>query len=263
MLDCLAIPQRGDPFLIPKPAQSYAELARQTPPRLRIGWSVAPLMGIEVDPEVAHAVEDIASLLDAMGHAVTRESPDFDGRAAMRSMIDIWFFGFDLRLQGYSARSGHAIGPDTLEPVVLKIYDYASRLKPPQFLGSLAAANVERRKLGAYFEKYDVWLCPTTSRVAEPWGRYNLGRMDVEVDELVDKLFAWSCQFTLPHNVAGIPAISLPLAMHSSGLPIGVQLAAGPASEHIVLQLAHALEEARPWADRVPAVSVRASAALG
>jgi amidase len=49
----------------------------------------------------------------------------------------------------------------------------------------------------------------------------------------------------------GTPAISLPLAMHSSGLPIGVQLGARPAQEHLLLQLAAMLEQEMPWKDRV------------
>jgi amidase len=256
MLDCLAVPQPGDPFLIPKPGEPYSSLARQRPPALKIGWSVKPLMGVNVDPEVARAVQNTAVLLSEMGHQVTEESPEFDGLAAMRNMTDVWFFGFDLRLQGYAARSGHAIGADTLEPVVLNIYEYARQMKPDRFLGAIASINVARRTLGAFFARFDVWLCPTTPRVSEPWGRYNLVRTDVTMDNLVDKLMRWTCQFTLPHNIAGIPAISLPLEMHSSGLPIGVQLAAGPANEHVVLQLASALEQARPWANRVPPLSV-------
>src|SRR5437868_14131294 len=39
MLDCLAVPQPGDPFLIPRPPETYADLAARRPPRLRIGWS--------------------------------------------------------------------------------------------------------------------------------------------------------------------------------------------------------------------------------
>jgi amidase len=54
----------------------------------------------------------------------------------------------------------------------------------------------------------------------------------------------------------GTPAISLPLAMHSSGLPIGVQLGARPAQEHLVLQLAAMLEHEMPWKDRVPPLHV-------
>jgi amidase len=54
----------------------------------------------------------------------------------------------------------------------------------------------------------------------------------------------------------GTPAMSLPLAMHSTGVPIGVQIAAKPAAEHLLLQLAGALEEAMPWQARVPPLHV-------
>jgi len=64
------------------------------------------------------------------------------------------------------------------------------------------------------------------------------------------------CQFTVPHNILGTPALTLPLAMHSSGLPIGVQLGAPHAQEHVLLQLGEALERAMPWADRVPPLHV-------
>jgi amidase len=69
-------------------------------------------------------------------------------------------------------------------------------------------------------------------------------------------MFQIPCQFTIPHNIMGTPAMSLPLAMHSSGVPIGVQIAAKPAAEHVVLQLATTLEEAMPWKARVPPLHV-------
>jgi amidase len=129
-------------------------------------------------------------------------------------------------------------------------------MKPAQFLGAMAALNTARRQLGAYFTDHDVWLTPTTARVAEPWGNYNLGRADVAFEDLAEKVFRPVCQFTLAHNIMGTPAISLPLAMHRSGLPIGIQLAAGPANEHLLLQLATALEVAEPWSGRVPPLHV-------
>jgi amidase len=252
MLDCLAVPQPGDPFSIPTPAESYAALARRPPDPVRIGWSTSPLMGVQTDPEVAQAVRDTAALLGAMGHHVAEDTPVFDGAATLRAMTDVWFFGLDLRLEGYAARSGHQIGRDTLEPVVFTIYEHAKRMKPAQFITAMSAINVARRQLGQFFTRYDVWLSPTTPRVAEPWGTYNLGRTDVTMDNLIEKIYAPTCQFTLPHNVMGTPAISLPLAMHSTGLPIGVQIGARHAQEHTVLQLAAALEAALPWSARLP-----------
>ncbi len=97
-----------------------------------------------------------------------------------------------------------------------------------------------------------MWISPTTARTSEPWGNYNLGRTDVRFEELPEKVLRPVTQFTLPHNIMGTPAISLPLAMHSNGLPIGVQLGTRPADEHVILQPAATLEEAMPWAKRVP-----------
>ena len=256
MLDCLSVPQSGDPFLIPKPAQSYAALAREKPPRLKIGWSTRGLMGLDTDREVAQAVAQTAALLADMGHEVVEESPEPIGLEAMSSMANIWFFGFDLRLEGFAKRTGNRIGPQTLEPVTLAIYEYARRMTPAQFLDSCAVLNAVRRKLGRYFASYDAWLSPTTTRAAEPWGNYNLGRNDVTMDDLAEKILRPTCQFTLPHNIMGTPAISLPLAVNSAGLPIGIQIGMKPGEEHVVLQLAAALEEARAWAGRVPPLHV-------
>ncbi len=256
MLDCLAIPQTGDPFIIPKPAQPYATLTRNKPPRLRIGWSTSPIMGFATDPEVASAVEEIAGVLADMGHEVSEESPRFDGIESMRNMADVWFFGFDVRLAWYAARSGRTVGPDTLEPATFKIYEHARQMKPAHFFGAMGVLNAARRQLGRYFTRYDVWLCPTTARVSEPWGNYHLGRTDVTMANIVEQVFIPVCQFTLPHNIMGTPAISLPLAMNSAGLPIGIQLGSGPAQEHVILQLAAALEEALPWNRRVPPLHV-------
>jgi amidase len=258
MLDCLAVPQIGDPFFIPKPSDTYATLAGRPATRLRIGWSTSPLMDVETDREVAQAVRDTAALLEDLGHHVAEASPTFDGLATMRAMTDVWFFGFDLRLEGYAARSGHQIGPDTLEPVILAIVEHAKRMQPVQFLSAMSAINAARRQLGRFFTQYDVWLSPTTPRVAEPWGHYNLGRADVTLENLADEIFRPTCQFTLPHNVMGTPAISLPLAMHSTRLPIGIQIGAPHAQEHVVLQLAAALEAARPWRARLPPIHIAA-----
>lgn len=261
MLDCLAIPQPGDPFFIPKPAQPYAELARRDPPRLRIGWSTDTLMGFEVDPEVRAAVALAAKTLAGMGHDVSEESPVLDGLKAMRAMKDAWFFGFDLRLEGFAARTGRKIGPETVEPIVLLIYEHAKRMTAQQFMDAMAALNACRRSLGAYWTKYDAWISPTTPRVSERWGNYNLGRSDVAFEELPEKIYRAIGQFTLPHNIMGTPAISLPLVMHSSGLPIGVQIGSRPADEHVVLQLAAVLEKAMPWANRVPPIHASRQAA--
>jgi amidase len=251
MLDCVAIPQPGDPFVIPKPTESYAVLAGKRPAKLKIGIVLSKLAGVAVDPEVAKAVEATERTLAEMGHIVESASADMGGPETFQQWNDVVFFAFDARLDGFAKRSGIKPGPDSLEPVILGIYESAKNITPARFMTALAALNVARRRLGQFYTKYDIWLSPTTARPAEPWGKYHLSK-SVPPGEHVASLYLEPIQYTVPHNIMGTPAMSLPLAMHSSGVPIGVQIAARPAEEHLLLQLAKALEEAMPWRNRVP-----------
>jgi len=238
------------------PDKPYADFLDKPADKLKVGWSVDPLMGVQSDPEIVRAVKNVATLLEEAGHEVSEESPVFDGLASVRKFADMWFFGFDLRLQGYSKRSGHKIGPDTLEPMIWKIYEHARGMTSADFMSALAEINIARRKLAAYYDRYDIWLSPTIARVSEPHGNYNLGRTDLDMDNYVEEILAVPAQFTVPHNIMGTPAITLPLAMHSTGLPIGIQLGARFANEHVLLQLAAMLEQAMPWSDRIPPIHV-------
>jgi amidase len=60
--------------------------------------------------------------------------------------------------------------------------------------------------------------------------------------------------FTAVFNITGQPAVSLPLHTAASGLPVGVQLVAGPWQDDRLLRVAAQLEAAAPWSDRHPAV---------
>ena len=60
--------------------------------------------------------------------------------------------------------------------------------------------------------------------------------------------------FTAVFNITGQPAVSLPLYQAPSGLPVGVQLVAGPWQEARLVRVASQLEQADPWAGRHPTV---------
>ena len=57
---------------------------------------------------------------------------------------------------------------------------------------------------------------------------------------------------TIPFNVNGLPSLSINCGFSEGGLPIGMQIAAGAFREDTVLKVAHAYEQAAPWAGRVP-----------
>ena len=255
-LDCVGQPMPGDPFVIPQPPAPYRDLIRSAPDKLRIGIMLDELTGVAVDPEIVAAVHQTGRVLSDMGHAVDIGHADMGGPEILNATTDMFFFGFDDRLEGYAARSGHAIGPETLEPVILSLYEYAKTITAKQFLKTWSELNVARRRLSQFWNQFDIWLSPTTARVAEPWRTYHLSKPGVTAENVAQELFRVPVQFTIAHNIMGTPAISLPLAMHSSGLPIGVQLAAAPARDDVVLQLARELEQAMPWHQRTPPMHI-------
>jgi aspartyl-tRNA(Asn)/glutamyl-tRNA(Gln) amidotransferase subunit A len=100
-----------------------------------------------------------------------------------------------------------------------------------------------RRDFARAFERCDLLLTPTSPTVA-----FRLGEL---VD---DPLAMYACDlFTLPVNLSGLPAISLPCGL-SEGLPVGLHLAGPAFSENRLLAAAHALEGAFAFDPRPPAL---------
>ncbi|MES2032615.1 MAG: amidase family protein, partial [Pseudomonadota bacterium] len=123
---------------------------------------------------------------------------------------------------------------DRLEPADLeRAFGQAARL-PAQFRD--------------FHARYDVMLTPTLA--APP---LRLGEMTAtdEPQDLLRRFFEW-VGYTPLQNIAGTPAISLPLGWTDDGLPIGVMLAGDRGAEDVLLALAYELEAAQPWADRWP-----------
>jgi aspartyl-tRNA(Asn)/glutamyl-tRNA(Gln) amidotransferase subunit A len=101
-----------------------------------------------------------------------------------------------------------------------------------------------RRDFDQAFASCDLLLTPTSPTVA------------FRIGELVDNPLAmYACDlFTLPVNLAGLPAISLPCGL-SEGLPVGLHLAGPAFSENTLLGAAHALEGAFAFDSVLPALA--------
>jgi amidase len=93
------------------------------------------------------------------------------------------------------------------------------------------------------FLRHEVVLSPVLAHVTPAIGVLSPRQ---PFDELLDRLTRYVA-FTPLNNVAGSPAISLPTGATAGGLPIGVQLSAAYGDERTLLELAFALEQARPW----------------
>jgi len=64
--------------------------------------------------------------------------------------------------------------------------------------------------------------------------------------------------FTLPLNLSAACGLSLPCGFDRAGLPIGLQLIGDTLQEALVLNVAHAYEQRRPWHRRLPVVPAEA-----
>jgi len=254
VLDCLAVPQPGDPFVIKPAPKAYVKFLRPSAGPLRIAWSATPLMDAPVDPEIAAAVKKTAQALAKLGHKVSEAAPAIDLPALDRACLGIWFFAFDRRLDAYGEKTGRKVGPDTVEAATLRFYEFAKSVSHANYLDALAYMNKARRAIGAFFASHDIWLTPTTAQTGPKLGYYNMN-VDLPPAEFITREERTQ-QFMVPYNVTGQPAISLPLGMHSNGLPIGVQLGARPGEDHLLIELGAALERAMPWRDRKPPIHV-------
>ena len=100
-------------------------------------------------------------------------------------------------------------------------------------------------------EGFDLLLTPTIAEPPPPLGQF----VSTPSDPLAAaRRTETIIPFTPAFNQTGQPAISLPLYWSKEGLPIGVHLVAAYGREDLLIRIASQLEQAKPWANRRPAV---------
>ncbi|MCW5759115.1 MAG: 6-aminohexanoate hydrolase, partial [Phenylobacterium sp.] len=139
-----------------------------------------------------------------------------------------------------------------LEPFSLGLVDMARRAPKDALPEALVRLEAAAKAYDAWFvtNRFDVILSPVLA-----WAPPKLGEVGptVPFDTLVERLIEY-VGYTTYHNVAGGPAMSVPLNWTPEGLPVGTQFAARVGGEGLLFQLAYQLEAARPWTDKAPPV---------
>jgi len=132
-------------------------------------------------------------------------------------------------------------GPEVKQRIMVGTYALSAGYYDAYYKRAQQVRTLIRRDFDRVFQRYDVVMTPTSPVVA-----FRLGERTG--DPLAMKL-ADIC--TLPANMAGVPAISLPCGFHD-GLPIGLQIMARPFAEETLLRVAYTYEQATDWHRRRP-----------
>lgn len=251
-LDALSHPFPGDPFAIPGPEAGFLALLQQGAPLppLRIAVSGLGSMGVAVEAETLAALAAIAALLEECGHRVEAIADPLDGIDSLVALTDVWLAGFADQSDALAASLGRRIDDTTFGPVALAAYEQSKGLDLRRFLGAVDHLNRSRRRIGTALEPFDIWLSPVTAAPAPRIA--DLPAPATEFRAHIERGMAPAFQHTIAQNILGTPAISLPLARHSDGRPIGLQLSARSGREDLLLRLSALLEQLRPWPLRAP-----------
>ncbi len=242
-LDVMAGRADGDPFWAPANKHSFLSACDVAPRRLRIARFATPVIAAtEVDAECLDAWENASRLLESLGHEVVDiEAPMAQEAVAVFEIC--WAV-----LTGLSTVGRNDADRARLTPLIRWLGERGERVSGPEFGLALGELRRIAAQTLALLTPYDAVLTPTLAQLPLPVGALR-NDADPSADFEAQKRFTpWTSMW----NVTGSTAISLPLHQSTSGLPVGVMLAAAPGREDLLLGLSAQVEEAAPWLSRTP-----------
>ena len=255
MLDAVAGPWPGEPFVAPAPARPYADEVGAEPGRLRIGlMTSSPGTNPPPERETVLAASAAARLLESLGHAIETSHPEvLDDPRITEHFVTTWAAGQAWTVDHWALKVGRQPEESEFEPTSWALTEFGRAVSGAALLTSREWLQSASRQMAAWWESgFDLLLTPTCGEAAPA-----LGQFVPQPDNPLAGLFRSTpfAQWTAPFNISGQPAISLPLHWTPDGLPVGVQIVAAYGREDVLIRVAAQLEAAQPWADRWPGVS--------
>jgi len=137
----------------------------------------------------------------------------------------------------------YGFGAEVKRRIMLGTYALSAGYYDAWYLKAQKVRTLIRQEFDQVFEKFDALVTPTSPTVP-----FKIGE---KVDDPLQMYLSDVC--TLPINIAGLPAISIP-AGFANGLPIGMQIIGKTFSEETLLKIAYAYEQATEWHKRKPEI---------
>ena len=245
MLEAIAGPHPSDPHSLNRVKQDFVGAAsgRAGAGGLKIAWR--PLLGNkEVSAEVLDLCAEAVSVFAELGADVFEMPDDFEPAEPLWLVVNGSY-----RLAQY----GHHLKDhrDRMDPTLVAQLERASGYSAEELYRAIFLRTRMYRQVQSWFEQADLVVTPTLSRTALPLDQDFFAPIEIDGNPIDTMRRAWY-PYTLPFNMTGNPAVSLPCGWASDGLPAGLQLIARIGEDALLLRAAAAFEKARPWAHRRP-----------
>jgi aspartyl-tRNA(Asn)/glutamyl-tRNA(Gln) amidotransferase subunit A len=236
MLQVLAGYDAGDPASIDEPFPDFLAAIAQPPSRLRIGVP-REFFFDELHPEIAAAIEKAIEIFRELQAEIREIKLEVSTDRTLSSAESYAYH------EQFLANSSELYQPATLARI-----QAGAKIPASRALHASRDLQASRHAIRKVFKEVDVLLTPTVP-IPPP--------VIADLREHPDSLRPQELMMlrnTRPFNVWGIPTISIPCGFAKDGLPIGLQLAAAPWREEVVLQAAKAYEQSTDWLEKLPAL---------
>ena len=246
-LEVIAGHDRADSTSIPHASPSFADVVLQGVDGLRIGVIRELVEG--VDPDVGTRLAEAAGALEAAGAKVDEASVPtttlglsayyvLATAEASSNLARYDGVRYGLRVDGdditamYGATRAAGFGAEVKRRIMLGTYALSAGYYDAYYGQAQRARTLILRDFEAAYASYDLLLAPTTPTTAFELGAKTADPLTMYLSDVC----------TIPSNLTGHPAISVPYGRGDDGLPIGVQLLAPALGESTMFRAAAALE---------------------
>ncbi|MEM8620827.1 MAG: amidase family protein [Actinomycetota bacterium] len=200
---------------------------------LRIAMNVDHWGGGVVDADVATAVERAATTLEALGHEVVAVPQPVDDAALFATFPALFARWVATDVDRLVAATGRSVA--LLEPATRAIVDTAHHLTADDVTQAQLAQGAVAAELATAVDGFDALLTPTIARATIPLGF--LDGASGELDVYAERNREWF-PFSYAFNMAGWPALAVPVPGATPQRPGSIQLAAPWGSERRLLAIA-------------------------
>jgi amidase len=257
---------------MPTPPRPFLEEVTTEPGRLRIAFSAVPLLGQTVHDHCIAGLEATVKLCQELGHEMAEATPQIDGPALATAFLTMICAEVRADIDEAEPLIGRRARPSDLETETWALALLGGRLSGATITKAVRSMQRVSGQLHQFFEDYDACLTPTLARppamtgtllpqgiealALKLMGRLRAGRVLEAagvVERSADRIYEYM-PYTVPFNLSGQPAMSVPLHWSEEGLPIGMQFVGRFGDEATLFRLAGQLERASPWFDRRPPI---------